>query len=236
VRRQALQRLAVGRLALGFTLVEILVAMSLLAVVMVATLSAMRTMAQTEVRVDDRLQRLDQMRVVNGFLRSALGRVESTLRASAQAPGERHLQFLADAKSISWVGIMPARHGAGGRYFFHLAVQDVGSETALVLRYAPWAAQPEFPDWTLSESQILVKNVVNFQVEAEGLPMDLQTTSPTWPIGWNTGWVEKTALPQRVRLSWADQVGAWPPLVVSITPTAQSQSNSGGFTTGGSVR
>ena len=64
-----MKRRAPQRLARGFTLVEILVAMSLLAVVMAATLSAMRTMAQTEVRVDERLQRIDQMRVVNGFLR-----------------------------------------------------------------------------------------------------------------------------------------------------------------------
>jgi general secretion pathway protein J len=236
VTQQASGRLALGRLTLGFTLVEVLVAMSLLAVVMTATLSAMRTMAQTEVRVDERLQRLDQMRVVNGFLRATLGRVESTLRVSEQSPGERHLQFLADATSISWVGIMPARYGAGGRYFFHLSVQDSGSEAALVLRYTPWAAQPEFPDWASSESQILVRNVVNFQVEAEGLPVNLQTVPITWPIGWSAGWGEKTALPQRIRLSWADQVGAWPPLVVAVTPTAQSQSNSGGFTTGGSVR
>ena len=229
-------RRTLGRLTRGFTLVEVLVAMSLLAVVMVATLSAMRTMAQTEVRVDERLQRLDQMRVVNGFLRAALGRVESTLRASAQAPGERNLQFSADPKSVSWIGIMPARYGAGGRYFFHLSVQDAGSEASLVLRYTPWAAQPDFPNWANSEAQILVRNVVNFQVEAEGLPVDLQIVPTTWPMGWNVGWAEKAALPQRVRLSWADQVGAWPPLVVTLTPTAQSQSNSGGFTTGGSVR
>lgn len=220
----------------GFTLVEILVAMSLLAVVMAATLSAMRTMAQTEVRVDERLQRLDQMRVVNGFLRATLGRVESNLHPSVQSPGERHLHFLADAKSISWVGIMPARYGAGGRYFFHLSVQDSGSEASLVLQYKPWASQPEFPDWADSEAQILVRNVLNFQVEAEGLPLDLQTVLATWPMGWNLGWSEKAALPQRLRLSWADPIGTWAPLVVAVMPTSQSQTNSGGFTTGGSVR
>ncbi len=231
-----MRRRVSARLTRGFTLVEILVAMSLLAVVMAATLSAMRTMAQTEVRVDERLQRLDRMRVVNGFLRSTLGRVDSNLHANAQTPGERHLHFLADAKSVSWVGIMPARYGAGGRYFFHLSMQESGSEASLVLRYTPWAAQPEFPDWGSSEVQTLVRNVVNFQVEAEGLPLDLQTIPTTWPMGWNLGWAEKAALPQRVRLSWADQTGAWPPLVVAVMPTSQSQASSGGFTTGGSVR
>lgn len=221
---------------LGFTLVEILVAMSLLAIVMVATLSAMRTMAQTEVRVDERLQRADQMRVVNSFLRAALGRVDATVRISPQASGEQQPQFFADAKSLSWIGVMPARYGAGGRYFFHLSVRDVGTETALVLQYTPWAAQPNFPDWEKSEMQILVRNVTNFEIDAEGLPFDLQTIPATWPIGWNAGWSVKTALPQRVRLTWADSVGAWPPLVVAITPTLQSQSNSGGFTTGGSLR
>jgi general secretion pathway protein J len=221
---------------LGFTLVEILVAMSLLAIVMVATLSAMRTMAQTEVRVDERLQRADQMRVVNGFLRAALGRVDATVRTTTPASGERQPQFFADAKSVSWIGVMPARYGAGGRYFFHLSLQETGAQAALVLRYTPWAGQPAFPDWNKSETQILVKNAINFQVDAEGLPFELQTIPATWPIGWNVGWSVKTALPQRVRLTWADSVGAWPPLVIAITPTLQSQSNSGGFTTGGSLR
>ena len=61
----------------GFTLVEVLVVMSLLSLVMLAMGSALRTTAQTEERVDQRLQRADEMRLAADFLRSILGRVSA---------------------------------------------------------------------------------------------------------------------------------------------------------------
>ena len=59
----------------GFTLIEVLVVISLLSLLMLAMGSALRTTAQTEERVDQRLQRTDEIRVASGFLRSVLGRV-----------------------------------------------------------------------------------------------------------------------------------------------------------------
>ena len=61
----------------GFTLVELLVVMTLLSLVMLAMGSALRTTAQTEERIDQRLQRADEMRVANGFLREILGRLSA---------------------------------------------------------------------------------------------------------------------------------------------------------------
>ena len=57
----------------GFTLVEVLVVMTLLSLVVLALGSALRTTAQTEERVDQRLARNDEIRVVTGFLQSVLG-------------------------------------------------------------------------------------------------------------------------------------------------------------------
>lgn len=66
----------------GFTLVELLVVITLLSLVMLALGSALRTTAQTEERVDRRMLRTDELRVANGFLRSVLGRVSLQKRAA----------------------------------------------------------------------------------------------------------------------------------------------------------
>ena len=58
----------------GFTLVELLVTMALLSLLMLGMASALRTMAQTEERVDARLAKADEFRVATGFLRSIVGR------------------------------------------------------------------------------------------------------------------------------------------------------------------
>ena len=220
----------------GFTLIEVLVVMSLLSMVMLAMSSALRSMAQTESRVDERLQRSDQMRVVNNFLRQALGRVEAVKSSNPNAPSDQRIQFSAEKNSIDWLGIMPARHGVGGRYFFHLSLEDTQQGSALMLRYAPWAMQTAFPDWSQSESHVLARNITEFKVEAEGLPRLIQSIPSGWPRGWQSGWPIKDALPQRLRLTWTDNKGMWPPLVISLIPTIQGQEGSGGFVAGGIAR
>lgn len=220
----------------GFTLIEMLVVMSLLSLIMMAMGSSLRTLAQTESRVDERLQRIDEMRVVNQFLRQTLGRIEASKVSNAAAAPGAALQFDTSASSIIWVGIMPARHGAGGRYFFRLTPEETAQGSALVLRYTPWVMQTDFPDWTQTASHTLVKDLTAFTVEAEGLAQAIELTPATWPRGWQAGWPIKDALPQRLRLSLADKKGPWPPLVVSLNPTLQSQPSDGGFVAGGSVR
>ena len=61
----------------GFTLLELLVVMSLLSVIMIGLTSALRTMAQTESKIDQRLERLGEMRVVLAFLVQTLTRVSA---------------------------------------------------------------------------------------------------------------------------------------------------------------
>jgi general secretion pathway protein J len=46
--------------------------------IMVAMGGAFRTMAQTETRVDEKLQRTDQMRVVQQFFRHTVSRVDGS--------------------------------------------------------------------------------------------------------------------------------------------------------------
>jgi general secretion pathway protein J len=219
----------------GFTLIEVLVVISLLSIIMAAMVSSLRTVAQTESRIDERLRRSDQIRVVNYFLKQTLGRV--VVVKNSQAPDQKPaLQFEAIAASVSWVGIMPARHGAGGRYFFRLATEESEHGNTLILRYAPWLEMGAFPDWTQAESQTIIKDITEFRIEAEGLPIDIQATPADWPRGWQSGWPLRDALPQRLRLTLVDQKGAWPPLLVNLIPTIQSLPGSGGFVAGGSTR
>lgn len=220
----------------GFTLIEMLVVMSLLAVIMLGMGSALRTMAQTESRVDQRLLRNDQIRVTAHFLSKTIGRVDIVQSRNPSQSGNQKLLFSATSDRLSWVGIMPARHGVGGRYFFHVQAEETLQGNALVLRYVPWSHQSDFPDWSQSESQVLVPEIIAFLVEAEGLPRDFHTTPANWPLGWQLGWPVTQAAPQRIRLTITDSRGAWVPIVIALQPTTQSQPGSGGFTIGGSAK
>ena len=209
-------------------------AVSLLSIIMVALGSAMRTMAQTENRVDQRLQRIDDLRVATGFLQQVLGRVSARKQPAPQGRGGQQVAFRATPTSIEWVGIMPARHGMGGRFFFRLQPEELATGPALVLRFAPWdAAASSFPDWSKATARMLVPELGQFAVYAEGRPTHSQVLPPDWPLGWIPGWPMPDQLPQRLRIIWGSAGLTWPDLVVPVRALTQGAGVGGGFTIGG---
>lgn len=218
----------------GFTLVEVLVAVSLLSIIMIALGSGMRTMAQTESRVDQRLKRMDELRVASGFLRQVLARVSARKNLAPPGEGGTNVLFKATATSIEWVGIMPPRHGVGGRFFFRLQPEASQSGMSLVLRFAPWdISAAKFPSWDQAEMRILVEDLTWFEVFAEGRPVGIQSPGSQWPNGWVRGWPISDQLPQRLRLQWSLSSGPWPDLVVSVQNLTQGVAGPGGFVIGG---
>lgn len=218
----------------GFTLVELLVAVSLLATLMVALASVMRTMAQTETRVDGRVQQAEELRIATGFLSQVLGRVTVRKWLIPTAPSGAVVAWRATGSSIEWVGIMPARHGLGGRFFFRLQPEDTSKGRSLVLRYLPWEAEAQgFPDWTQATSRSLVESIEHFEVWVEGRPSDAQPPGPEWPAGWVLGWPVADQLPQRLKLKWSTAAGTWPDWVIAVRGLSQGADAGGGFVIGG---
>jgi general secretion pathway protein J len=209
----------------GFTLLELLVTMALLSLLMLGMASALRTMAQTEQRVDARLASADEFRVATGFLRSIVGQVSARKNPMPLTQGASPYLFVGAPTALSWVGVMPARYGAGGRNFFHLAVEPVQGEPALVIRFLPWTDSPQFPDWEQAESRVLVRGVASFALTYE----DVRQTEPLWVNAW-----ERTdSLPDRVRIELHTDTGPWPMWVAAMRSLpASERGGSGRFSAG----
>ena len=209
----------------GFTLVELLVTMALLSLLMLGMASALRTMAQTEERVDVRLARADEFRIATGFLRSIVGRVSARKNPTPITQGASPYMFAGASTTLSWVGIMPARYGAGGRNFFHLAVETVQGTPSLVIRFVPWTDSTDFPDWGQAESRILVQGVTSFTLAYE----DARQAEPLWVDTW-----ERTdSLPERLRIELQTDTGPWPMWVAAMRSLpASERGGSGRFSAG----
>jgi len=92
----------------GFTLVEVLVATALLSLVMLGLLTAMRSFAQSETRIDERIRIDDDLRVGERFLRTVMATVSPRLRSTA-AGAPKEIDFVGSAEAMRWIGVMPAR-------------------------------------------------------------------------------------------------------------------------------
>ena len=108
----------------GFTLVEVLVAMVLLSLLMLALTGALRAMGQTEERVEQRVAAADDYRAAVNLLNDVLGQVSARRFPSQQAGTPPQMPFFqATPDALAWVGVMPARYGLGGRHYLRLAVE-----------------------------------------------------------------------------------------------------------------
>ncbi len=220
----------------GFTLLEMLVVMVLLSVIMLGLLSALRTMAQTETRIDRQLDRLDEIRVARSFLQQTLTRVSSVATDAPGATGKKMIPFLATSESLAWVGILPARPNIGGRYFFRLAVEDSGTGRALVLRYAPWNPDALMPNWPSAESRVLLRDITRIEVQAQGLSPQGRSTAEPWPKGWQDGWPVPDALPEHLRVTGYSASGRVFPLTAALYALPNGDSSSGGVSFGGGTQ
>ncbi|UJB66563.1 prepilin-type N-terminal cleavage/methylation domain-containing protein [Acidovorax sp. YS12] len=208
----------------GFTLVELLVAMALLSLLMLGMASALRSMAQTEERVDSRLEQADEFRVATGFLDTVLGRVSVRKTTALLKEGESPYLFSGRQDEMAWLGIMPARHGAGGRTFFRLRLEPVEGGGALVISFLPWDGSSAFPDWSKAQSRVLVHGATSLALAYE----DARRPVPEWgPL-----WTSPDGLPERVRIELGTQSGAWPMWIVPMRFLPASQGSRSRFSSG----
>ena len=220
-RIRHLRRMGAG----GFTLVELLVVMTLLSLVVLALGSALRTMAQTQERLDASLTRTDDLRVTDMFLRRILGRIGAHKKPGLVTQGQNPFFFNGEAGAISWIGVMPAGYGSSGRHFLQLNVEEEGGEGALVLRYAPWQDDANPPDWSSAQRHVIAKPVFAIQLEYQDAAVE--------PPQWMPVWSSSDALPESVRVTLSGPRGAWPALVVPMwqlrgTSTQSSRAVFGG--------
>jgi general secretion pathway protein J len=212
----------------GFTLLEILVAMALLSGIMLALGASMRTLAMSQERIDARLEATDDLRAANTLLRATLERVSVREPQGVRAAGSSRYLFQPSEQGLAWVGVMPARYGAGGRYFFRLAVEPVADSASLVLRFAPWTDSPGFPDWSQAEGRALAHGVTAFAIAFA------DERAPE--TGWSREWTVPDRLPSRVLLTVQTQAETWAPLIVALRPMRSPNGGSGRFSIGGSSR
>ncbi len=209
----------------GFTLVELLVVLVLLSLIVLAMASALRTASQTEERVDARLQQMDDLRTVSLFLRSVLARVSAEKTTLPVPQGRSPYYFTGTASTLTWVGVMPARHGAGGLTHFRLSLSDDG---ALGLHYRPWSGPSSAPDWSAAGSSTLLTGVTAFDLHYEDAARE--------PPAWTPEWSDVDHLPSRVSLVVQTRTGAWPELAIALRVLPGTDPRANGPIFGGSLQ
>jgi len=207
----------------GFTLVEVLIALVLLSMLMLALTNAVRGMGQTEERVDAHMAASDDYRLATGWLRDTLGQVSLRRYVNNQAGAPGQIPFFDGAGDhVAWIGVLPARFGVGGRHYLRLAMES----NALVLRYSPWTGAATFSNWSAAQSLALA-------TPASGLALQYQDPStgdwgPVWPPpNLSPQTPPDLLLPSAVRIDLGGARPPWPMLVVTVRAAQPCRSRLG---------
>lgn len=193
--------------AAGFTLVEILVAITLLGLLMAALFGGVQLGVRAWEASEERLDESSRLTTVQGFLRERLAQAylleELAPRADARLP------FAGEPDRLSFVTLMP-EHLGGGFQRMVLAVTAATERSDLAVTWWPAELDDAALDPDALRSRALLADVAELRLAYFGSVGRDQP--PTWHEVW-----EQRALPQlvRVQLRFPDQdVRSWPDLIV----------------------
>ncbi len=193
----------------GFTLLEILLALALLAFVMLGVWGALRGAARVTRSADAVMAQGEQVRTVQQFLRRYIGAAGP--QPFAMADGSAARMFRGDATSIEYVAPLPMQSGHAGLYIQTVSLQKEGAGMSLRLDYQPYTenqvanAQPI--------RHVLLTNLRGGKFEY------LAAAAFGKPPAWRDDWQATSGLPLAVRIhldpAWRTRVG-FPDMVIPV--------------------
>ncbi|MCP5194110.1 MAG: prepilin-type N-terminal cleavage/methylation domain-containing protein [Pseudomonadales bacterium] len=188
----------------GFSLVEVVVALSILSLVLLATITGLRTLANTQGALDRITERVDGMRAVSSFLRDALesaavGAGAGGLVAGGPSKASSYFDLAPDA--LTWKSTLLIGEGFGGSYLLRVAKED----DLLVLRWQEPDDTGRPGDWSLAQERTLVEDLEEFDIAWR------RDYREDWQRQWRRGDVAAW-----VRLQVKAAGRYWPELIIQV--------------------
>lgn len=195
----------------GFTLVELLVALTLLAMLSVMLFGGLRFGARSWDAVADRSERADRVAASQAFLRRQLS--QASPEAGAEGASDEAAGLRGAPDSLAFTAPWLSSISLGGLYRFEL-VHGGGEDGALILSWSPLQAEAEGLDSApdLAGSRALLEGVSGLELSYYG------ADDPLSEAVWREDWPADGPPPRlvKVAVSFADGRQVWPPLIVSL--------------------
>jgi len=218
----------------GFTLVELLIALVLLAIILFLLFSGLRLGSRAWEGVDTVSERVSDLRVARNFIERML---RQTRPVALMVDGAAMPVFAGEPNRVELVAPLSEHVGIPGLYVLRLGLEDAGDGQRLVLER--WLLHPEvldggddWPEWEpmVEDSGIgddsspfdrdmaagaygrtvLLPRVDRFELAYFG------TAEGAAEPEWREEWLDQPRLPVRVRLDLTTPVQSWPAGLVSL--------------------
>lgn len=189
----------------GFTLLEMLVALTLLGLLLTVTFTSFVTLNQSAQRVEKISVDSHRFVSISRFIMEKVSSAQPIGWLSEDSDilssDQNDLLFKGNDTTLTWLGVMSPTQDLGGVHFMRLYMTD---QQTLAFQWLPFDHLK--PDWSRAQEYELVTSVTAFAIEYH----DALTSD--WVDEWGVG----LGLPRLVRISIAEENMVWPELSIQL--------------------
>jgi len=207
-----------ARIQNGFTLVELLLAITLMSMLLALAYSGLRTSARATERGQVILEESGRIRMAHQFVRKQLNQMVPLVFIQDEVQKEERTIFEGSSDAIRFVGPMPGYLGFGGPQVQELALVPGEQGTALVLSHALLQG---FEEANLYEREpiVLIDRIDQASFSFLGFDEEGELAD------WTSTWEDPASMPVAVSLEigFEEEVfTTWPLLVASVRVDASA--------------
>lgn len=192
----------------GFTLIEVLIAMTLLSIMVTLLFSSMRISAESWQKGEDKITGVNDIAVVYQFFRNHLSTAQPLWDDFSQENDE--FSFSGKNQGLKFVSYFPASAKKAGLQQFELKLLKEGKEKTIQISITPFFPIDRHEEWR-KEEVTLLRHVKNLTINYFALD-DSQTEGV-----WTEDWLEQDALPKLVKIQIQTENGSfWPAMVIDL--------------------
>ena len=213
-RRRACASVRTRQRSFGFTLLELMIALTLLALLSAVLFGSLRLAGRSTGTGEAKAEAASSMRLAEEFLRTNL-EAQHPLRMRKML--EWPLLFRGTRDELRYASELPARVAGGGIWYYRLAIRSEDPRSPLVLeRVVPDLSADALPEFTEADRSVLALGIGELMLGYYGRDPD---SLPGVPPTWRDRWDDAQQLPLVIRIDVKPRDGpAWPTLYV--TPRA----------------
>jgi general secretion pathway protein J len=175
----------------GFTLIEVLLAMTLLSVMMTLLFVSLKICAESWEKGEKKIFEVSETAGVVNFFQRHLVMAKPLWNDFTEE--ERLFSFQGDSQSLQFVSSFPASAGRAGLQLFTVRLVNENRQKMIKVTITPFYPVTEGDEW-LTEEETLIKGVTGFSVAYFG-PEAGENESR-----WLDQWQERDRLPKLVRI------------------------------------
>ncbi len=198
----------------GFTLIEVLIAMTLLGIMVVLLFSSLKICADSWEKGESKITDVNEVAVVYNFFQRHLSTTMPLWHDLSE--DERSFSFQGKAQSLQFISAFPASADRSGLQLFSLNMQEEDKEQAIMVTLTPFVPVAEGEEWH-KEKVTLIKHVSDFTLAYFGSDDGVSGGA------WAKEWLDKGILPRLVKISIKLDNGIfWPEMIIDLKVTGAS--------------